>query len=216
MWQRLRGERSAVRQAWEMGHALLRRDIPTPRPLAFVERPSGGLSEQLLLTEEIPHAVTLDRFLREAPPTGSATQYDRQVNRLAVQLGGELRRLHDAGFDHRALSPEAILVDLQHLEGRVWFLALDRLRQLRSVRPRHVVGTLASLNGSAGQHAVLRLTHRLRFVQRYLQSGRREEWKALWRDVQQQSLSHGRATRAPHSVSAGKRPTERTALARSA
>ncbi len=78
----LRFAASPARLAWELGHALLRRGLPTARPLLFVADDDGGGT---VVTE--PAAGT---------PLVSAQRLSR---RTLARLGSLLRRLHDAGFD---------------------------------------------------------------------------------------------------------------------
>src|SRR5205807_7151277 len=62
-WLALLRHSPAVR-SWINGHGLRERCLPTARPLAVFHRRRGGLAyEGYLLTEKIPEAVDLHRFV---------------------------------------------------------------------------------------------------------------------------------------------------------
>jgi tRNA A-37 threonylcarbamoyl transferase component Bud32 len=187
---------SSARRAWEIGHALLRRNILTPRPLAFVEREDADGVRQYLLTEAVPDAVTLDQFARAlvlpSPHRGKAD--------LVRELVEVICRLHSSGFDHRDLKWSNILVRTdvsvtpaphpQPLspsggEGslRVWLLDLDAVWQWPWLPRFRRVQNLSRLAVSSLQHAIVRRTDRLRFLRGYLGDRFAAEWKSWWRQI---------------------------------
>jgi hypothetical protein len=87
-------------------------DFHAPRPLvAGVLRGLSTVKYQFLLTEEVPDAPTLERFLERADPS----------ERLATirALANDVARLHDEHFVHRDLFPRNLLVPEP---GRICFL----------------------------------------------------------------------------------------------
>ena len=76
----------------------------------------------------------------------------------AVRLAGrasragwrwQMRRLHDAGFDHRDLKFANLLVAADPTDPRIWFLDLDGVRVWRRLPARRAVQNLARINVSA-------------------------------------------------------------------
>jgi hypothetical protein len=97
---------SASREAWESGHSLLRRGIPSPRPLLFVEDPNGGT---ILCDGQTPCAA-LSEWIQHSSEAGCG---QIGYTETLVALGRLLRKTHDSGF---VVPPEAIAVTT---EGRV-------------------------------------------------------------------------------------------------
>ena len=103
----LRVRWSPVRRAWELGHALLRRGISTPRPLACVDSSAGLGGMGYLVTEALPATQTARELVaaRAGQPGGAQALWP-WGRRLAKQL----RRLHACHFDHRDLKLANVLV----------------------------------------------------------------------------------------------------------
>ena len=183
-WQQVLGTHSEVRRAWEMGHACLRRNIPTPRPLAIVERECGNKSRQYFLTENIPNAVSLDEFLQDAVADVEVSLRDRQLSQIAIQLAQELRHMHAEGFDYKSLGAASILVDRNQPGQRLRFASPQNVQRLHRPGPRHVAGMLTEPAASLSSHSSVRLTHFLRFLKRFLADRHVADWKTTWRTVQ--------------------------------
>jgi tRNA A-37 threonylcarbamoyl transferase component Bud32 len=192
---------SPVRRAWEMGHALLRRNIPTPRPLMFVERDDGNVQRLYLLTEAVPETITLEQLVSTLAVTPESLGRDGSDGcELVHNLADIVRRLHAAGFDHRDLKWSNVLIQNEGLvtlaphprplspcrgEGRhgVWLLDLDAVRQWRWLPRFRRVQNLSRLAVSSLQHAAVRRTDRLRFLRHYLGDRFAAEWKSWWRQI---------------------------------
>jgi tRNA A-37 threonylcarbamoyl transferase component Bud32 len=106
-------ESHRLRRAYAGGHALWVREVPSPQVVALREQRRFGLvREAYLVTELVPDALPLDRFLKEhywqkpARPGEEA----RRKHLLARKVGGLVRALHDAGLYPHDLSPQNLLV----------------------------------------------------------------------------------------------------------
>ncbi|MCY2965755.1 MAG: hypothetical protein NT069_19355, partial [Planctomycetota bacterium] len=178
-----RGRWSLVRRSWEMGHALRRRGIDTPRPLFCVEtRTSRGI-RGYLATEWIGNTQTAQQFIQEVLPGLPTSSQQEWLNSKSKRLAGQLRRLHNCGFDHRDLKLANLLVSNDLNESRVWLLDLDGVRSWKRL-PRHrAVQNLSRLAVSCQVQGVDSQTTRLRFLKYYL-AGSGEDWRVWWRLVE--------------------------------
>lgn len=162
-----------ARAVWEIGHALLRRGIPTPRPLLFCEMATGGLRSEFVVTES---AGT-------SPVSGAVVERSAFLH----SAGRLLRRLHENGFLHAGLSPGVFLAGRRR--GKAVIGGVESIEPVGRVSRRQVVAQLARLNSRS-----VRPTERLRFLLAYLGWRRRSDWKPLWRAVQRADSSPGKPT----------------------
>jgi hypothetical protein len=125
-----------------------------PRALAWFEDRGGAGA---LVMEHLEHRETLRELLGRAPP-GQARE------RLAA-LAGLVARLHAAGFYHRDLYLEHVVVTGPGA-GDLALLDAGRVRLERAPRERWFVKDLAALLHSAPE--ALSARARLRFLCRYL------------------------------------------------
>ncbi len=102
-----------LRRAYSVGHALWVRGIASPRVIALHERrPLGCVREAHLVTELIPGATPLDRYLMDEYwgkrlRSGASS---RRKHDLARRIGRFVRALHDARISAGDLSPQNLLV----------------------------------------------------------------------------------------------------------
>jgi tRNA A-37 threonylcarbamoyl transferase component Bud32 len=178
---------SRVRWAFEVGHAFLRRGIPTARPLACLEDRGAGRSgdrttafRQYLLTEGIRNAVTLAEFVRDKLPAVSPPKALAWKRAVTERLATVLRRMHGFGFEHRDLKSSNILTSQAPDHANVWILDLDAVRRWKWLPRFRRVQNLARLNVSASVSGSVTLTDRLRFLLTYLGAERRHEWRGWW------------------------------------
>lgn len=174
---------SHVRQAWEFGHALLRRGIPTPKPWAFVEQKCEHESRHFLLTEAASNSVALsafyDVYLREM----DSVDAHRWIKRHAKSLGTIIAQLHASRFDHRDLKSNNVMVSHDFSETKLLLLDLDAVRRWPVLPRLRVIQNLARMNRSTLDCPVVSLTHRLRFLKSYLGERFSQNWKNLWMDI---------------------------------
>jgi len=137
-------------RAFKLGHSLLERRIPTPLPLAALQRRIGPVLLDSILITEAHDGRNLERFLNEW-----LADTDKQENplpadqrrQLAQQvlwhIGRLLQRLHDNNFKHRDLKstnmlvdwapgkvPEILLVDMDGLQQVPWLTMRRRFQAL--------------------------------------------------------------------------------------
>jgi tRNA A-37 threonylcarbamoyl transferase component Bud32 len=182
---------SPALRSYVMGHGLLLRRLPTPRPLAVWHRYRRGLPcEGYLLTEKAPDTLELLSFvnhLTSLPSTDGRTQ----LRRLIDQVARLVSTLHQRRLSHRDLKAANVLVGgtsaLTNGGDLVLYLIdlVGARRPLKLRRPRRVQN-LARLNTSFHNHPVLTRTDRLRFLRVYLRWGLRGRvgWKRWWRQVE--------------------------------
>jgi tRNA A-37 threonylcarbamoyl transferase component Bud32 len=155
--------RDRARGEARMLQALAQAGIPCPRLVATVRDRSGSS----VITEEIQGAGILKDLLARGGPEARA---------LVVELGRLLRRLHDAGIDHRdlhvgnLLAREGTLFVLDvHRAGRARFSESRRLDGLAftamsflDLRPRSDVARFLRAAGAADRRSWEKVWDRLR------------------------------------------------------
>ncbi|MCA9067430.1 MAG: hypothetical protein KDA84_00805 [Planctomycetaceae bacterium] len=170
-----------AREAWEMGHALLRRRLPAPRPLLFVETPANDWD--YLAIEPIPEAVSLHQWLSERLQSLHASDRRKRIHRVFNVLAVQLRRLHNHGFDQPTLNLHSFLIQKDELSPKTWFASLETLQQPLRVDGACVRKALAGFLCCVRSAWPVGLTDCLRFLRAYLQADFRRTWKSHWRDV---------------------------------
>jgi hypothetical protein len=172
---------SPALRSWMNGHGLRERCLLTARPLAVLHRRRGVLPyEGYLLTEKIPEAVDLHRFL-----TGLATLDEDErrpcLRRQIEQVARLVCELHRRQVSHRDLKASNVLVNGKD----AWLIDLVGMTPYRQLPRRRRVQNLSRLHASFIRSASLTRTDKLRFLRVYLQWGLlgREGWKAWWREI---------------------------------
>jgi Ser/Thr protein kinase RdoA (MazF antagonist) len=187
---------SAALRSWVLGHGLRERCLPTPRPLAVLQRRLHGLPhEGYLLTEKVPDAVELHRYAAELVALAPAERR-RALRGGLEQVAALVRDLHRRQLAHRDLKAANILVQPGAAGsrcsggvgeiGRLWLIDLVGVRRHGKLPRRRRVQNLARLHASFCRSPLLTRTDKLRFLRTYLQCGLfgRERWKSWWRAVE--------------------------------
>jgi tRNA A-37 threonylcarbamoyl transferase component Bud32 len=182
-------------RSFMLGHSLLIRCLPTPRPLAVWHRTHCGLArEGYLLTEKVPDAVDLLRFVAHLHGSDvGLTCAERRacLRSLIDQVARLVASLHQRHLSHRDLKASNVLVsgvatlpDGDRL--RVWFIDLVGVRSCFKLRRARRVQNLARLHASFLAHPHVTRTDKLRFLRVYLRWGLRGRagWKRWWRQVE--------------------------------
>jgi tRNA A-37 threonylcarbamoyl transferase component Bud32 len=181
--------RTPAMRAWVAGHGLLLRSIPTPRPIAVLERKQCQLiRESYLITERIENARSLKQYVLEIIPNLPPDERRRRVRQLAVRLGQLVRRLHERQISHRDMKGSNVLItlDTDHIQrADLYLIDLDAVQIWRRLPARRRMQNLARIWVSLGKLPEVQHTHWLRFLQAYLPGGLRDPavWKPLWRQI---------------------------------
>lgn len=181
------GRMSAVRRAWEVGHALLRRGIETPRPLLYVETVQNSEAISYLLTEALESSETATEFFERRWPQLPPGEQSQWLRGRAASLARAARKLHEAGFDHRDLKFSNLLVSDDLADARVWLLDLDAVRRWTKLPDHRARQNLSRIDVSAQQTGAIGRAQRLRFLKDYLGPRFAGEWKEWWRQISRRS-----------------------------
>jgi len=181
--------RSRARRAWQTACELRSRHVPTPEPLAFLERRRFGLlKSSYYVTQALPAADSLDHFVEQRFSEWRPDEKRAFIRRLA----GQLKNAHRQGMLHGDLKAKNILVAANDSGAeKIRFIDLDavRLRHAASLSERY--RDLARLNCSFLNTTLVSRTQRLLFLKCYAdsdpQDGLREAWAATlvlsWRKL---------------------------------
>ena len=207
LWVRLVAGWAPIRahNACHQGLALLQAQVNTPQPLAIMAVDRCGEYHEYLLTAAIPAAVSLQHWLSTQEQRRSAADF-RVRGDLLRQLGLQLQRLHQHGFDHRDLKPTNILIS-EHLgRSQVWLIDLDGVWRWPWIPgPRRVQNLARLWAGVATLKGVTR-TDALRLLRAYLTPEQQRSWKTLWRRIARRSAVKIRQQAALAGTSASLQP----------
>jgi tRNA A-37 threonylcarbamoyl transferase component Bud32 len=110
-WFRQLVRPSKARLEFDRVRAAAQRGIPTIAPLALAEQETRvGSGESVLITQSIEDCRPLHFFLAAVLPTFAEPRASRLRQRLAVELGRLVARIHEAGILHHDLHAGNMLV----------------------------------------------------------------------------------------------------------
>jgi hypothetical protein len=212
---------SSTRRAWEMGHALKRRGVSTPRMLLYLEERTVSHVREILVGERSGRCVTLPTFLAHQFPSLSVRQRETWIRATVRQLAGELARMHEFSLVHRGLAAGDILVGVDPAQvgvqsagiqtSGVQIAGVERIERRRFASRRSGCQALGQLDASLPAFAERRHTHRLRFLKKYLGERFAADWKSVWRSVGRRGAHGTRASRPAPNATAALRRTARAA-----
>jgi tRNA A-37 threonylcarbamoyl transferase component Bud32 len=181
-WVRLCSRLGSIRtlNAFYHGIALRQLDIRTPQPLATITVNHAGAYHEYLLTETVPGAISLQQWLQNRRPQLADFTGHSERRKLVPQLGLQVRRLHQNGFDHRDLKPSNVLVDET---DRIWLIDLDGVWRWPVLPGLRRVQNLARLWAGLAATGDVTMTDAVRFLFAYLKPDDQGTWKSLWRQV---------------------------------
>jgi hypothetical protein len=126
-WLRQLVRPSKARLEFDRVLAAAERGIPTIAPLALAEQETHvGSGESILITRSLENCIPLHFFLAAVLPTFPEPRASRLRQRLAVELGKLVGRIHDAGILHHDLHAANLLVRLGD-DDRVEIFVIDLL-----------------------------------------------------------------------------------------
>lgn len=163
---------SRALRAWRLGHSLLVRGLPTPRPLACVERRRFGmLGESYLVTEKVVNSLNLYQVMRYKL-SGALSDAQRDFKQqLTVRAALLVRKLHGMGFAQRDLKAQNVLVQPTGRQSpmmNLYLIDMDGVAFRGHVSSDERARNLARLNASFYDVEDLSMTDRLRFLRSYL------------------------------------------------
>lgn len=191
---------SPVQKAWEIGHAFLRRDIPTPKPLLFRSPNKTWNQSSYFLSETVPDSIVLSAFYEAYLLEMSDTCSNSWINRYAKNSANIIRRMHDAGYDHRDMKSNNILVSEKHKETKMWILDLDSVKQWKKIPSSRRQQNIARFCRSSFDCSLVQSTHRLRFLKNYLGNDFSKQWKNYWRAIEKRMNSKKQKTARKFSI----------------
>lgn len=197
LYKRLKNlfRRSRALRTWELGNALLHRQIPTARPVAVVERRRlGMLLDSLIFTEYLEHAHDLDTVLTVELREIEAVRQQRIKRQIIAALATLIRSFHARGFVHRDLKAPNVMVQWDATAGqppRILLVDLDGISQKRSPRPQDWLRALSRLNVSLDHCRRVTLADRLRFLKACLvgPGNPDPEWREVWQQIARMTVT---------------------------
>jgi len=153
-------------RSWRGAAACRAHAVPTPLPMAYIERRArGSVAEGFYLSAYLPDVVEIRWLLRELPPD--------DLGRLLAALAKFLVFCHNEGILHRDLSDGNILVRSPRPGAYdLWLIDTNRIRVRRSIS---VLGRLRNLIRLGVPPAYQDL-----FLRLYLGDGRASRPLVLW------------------------------------
>lgn len=158
-----------ARNAWEIGHAFLRRGFNTPRPIMFM----SNQNDASLVTEDSTHLSTLSEKLKQ----GSTTQRDD----ISRALASRFAQLHTFGYDS-SFRADDLCVDDSSGRQEIWFCNLDSVSHSSSLTTTQIITTFQKLYRDLTNSKLLSLSETLRFLKRYTSHNSSIHWKQFFQN----------------------------------
>jgi tRNA A-37 threonylcarbamoyl transferase component Bud32 len=183
---------SRARRGWSLAHALLARQIDTPRPLAVFEPRDGWFfRSSCLATEWVADSENLHLYGWRLAGYPMPKRL-RAASRCAVSLGRLIGRMHAAHVCHRDLKAANLLAVERQGDVAVYLVDVDGARIGRSPSSRRRAADLARLAAALEAHSWVTPSICCRFLRAYAAEFPPGAivWKSLWRDVARRTKSY--------------------------
>jgi len=172
-------------RGWFFGHALLQREIATPRPIAVcrVRRPWLG-PESYLATEWVEGAENLHLYGWRLAALSPSDRL-RRAARCAESLGRLIGRMHAHQITHGDLKASNLLAVEKGEDIKTYVIDAEDVRIARRLTSAQRAADLARLAASVQAHPWVTRTIVCRFLRAYGREFPRDKvaWKRLWRAV---------------------------------
>lgn len=164
--------------------ALLKAEVPIPKPLYFAKRRYQGKWQAVLIIEALIGYQPLNLLLKDWCQTGI---HIKAFRRIATSLASILRRLHDGHFQHNCMYTKHIMINLQALSTSkktdldfIRIIDLEKTRR-RGTKLQCTLRDLYTLYASLARRHLLKRTEYLFFFKEYLGVKQlNSESKKLW------------------------------------
>ncbi len=170
---------SPARLEWD-NHLIMRRsgfDVPDPVAMGETHANFSIPAESFLITREVP-GPSLDKVLVHGLPGQIGRRDQKLVQSVIRDLSGLVRRLHSAGFYHKDLYLQHLIVKDDPRWGRPYMVDLQRVEQKFPPHRRWLIKDIAALHYSAP--ASFSKADRLRFLLQYLGKTRVDPLTRKW------------------------------------
>ncbi len=197
---------SKAERSWRAALAFAAAGIPTPEPVVWIES-SDPAGPSFFVSRRLQDVFESRYFLRARNAGREAAEFPRvDVAAFFDHLGGQLRRMHDAGIWHRDVSIGNLLVRLEDDGPRIFLIDLNRVRLECALGLLRRSRDLCRLR-------ILRSEDRRRLLDAYWEDGGATAWKrAIYGAAFYGFRFKNRlkaALRAPLRIARGARPARR-------
>lgn len=177
----IRGEATFAREFRMIQH-LRKHQVPTLNLLCYAEQFENGTSQALLMTEALEGYRSMEEVLYDGEALAMPVAERR---RLLRALARTIRKMHDAGVQHRCLYPKHLMIR-ETDDYQVALIDLEKSRRVFTPYV-HAIRDLITLNRHS---TALSRSDRLYFFREYLQdSPLRPALHWLARTIDRKSLS---------------------------
>ncbi len=154
------------RRAWVAGNGLIARGIPTPQPIALIEKKFLGFTrDNILLTEYIDNTLSVDDHVSKYFNNGLNLGMMKKKRLFIEELARFVRAFHDTGIYHGDLSGRNILVkEGQRGNWEMFIIDLDAVSLWKKLTLRRRLQDLARINVCPN---CITNTDRMRFFKAY-------------------------------------------------
>jgi len=154
-----------ARTEWEVGNALLTKDIKTALPLAISE----GKRRLLIVTETVTDSEELMEFCQSNYEGSLLAEKGSEKRKLLDKLAVFVRNIHEKGFCHYDLHAGNILIKFKKeqnvLDYDLYLMDLHRVKMFKSVSANKRMFNLAQIFNSLS--SMMTNADKLNFVRSY-------------------------------------------------
>ena len=154
-----------ARTEWEVGNALLTKDIKTALPLAISE----GKRRLLIVTETVTNSEELMEFCQSNYEGSLLAEKGSEKRKLLDKLAVFVRNIHEKGFCHYDLHAGNILIKFKKeqnvLDSDLYLMDLHRVKIFKSVSANKRMFNLAQIFNSLS--SMMTNADKLNFVRSY-------------------------------------------------